>query len=307
MTRHSCLAAALMLAAALPAAARSQAQPEPKPGPARVDVVTPQAAPIILDDKNARDTRERLRKVLDQYPPTVRDVLRLDPSLLSRPEYLATYPGLAAFLAQHPEVAHNPAFFVGDARGVIADNQPQDARVEAVRAWRNFGEMIPVVAIVFIITSALAGVIKTLLDQRRWQRATRVQLDMQNKLIDRFSSSDELLAYLQSPTGRALSDLQSPPIMAAGASRIMDAPLGRIFWSLQAGIVLGAAGLGLFLVGNRFSDEIAATPITGLGILAAAVGLGFIVSAGASYLISHRLGLVAPATPPDVRAEGRGA
>jgi hypothetical protein len=298
MTRRFRLAATLMLAAALPAAAHAQAQPKPS-GPARVDAVTPQAAPVVVaDDRNARDTRERLKKLLDQYPPTVRDVLRLDPSLLSRPEYLNTYPALSAFLAQHPEVAHNPTFFVGDARGIIADNQPQDARIEEVRAWRNFGDMIPVVAIVFIITSALAGLIRTLLDQRRWQRATRVQLDMQNKLIDRFQGSDELLAYLQSPTGRALADLQTPPITAAAASRLMDAPLGRIFWSLQAGIVLAAAGIGLYLVPS---------PLSAAGIIAGCVGVGFIVSAGASYLISHRLGILSRIPAPDIHAEGRGA
>ena len=52
----------------------------------------------MQDDRGARETRDWFRKVLEQYPPSVRDVLRIDTSLLSRPDYLATYPALAAFL-----------------------------------------------------------------------------------------------------------------------------------------------------------------------------------------------------------------
>ena len=69
------------------------------------------------DERNARDTKERLREIFEQYPPSVAQVLRLDPSLLSRADYLALYPTLANFLSQHPEVAHNPVFFLGGVGG----------------------------------------------------------------------------------------------------------------------------------------------------------------------------------------------
>jgi len=55
-----------------------------------------------VDERDARETRERIREVLNQYPPSVGQVLRLDPSLLSKPDYMASYPTLAAFVAQHP-------------------------------------------------------------------------------------------------------------------------------------------------------------------------------------------------------------
>ena len=51
----------------------------------------------VIEDQSARDTRQRLREVLDQYPPSVGQVLRLDPSLMMRPDYLAPYPALANF------------------------------------------------------------------------------------------------------------------------------------------------------------------------------------------------------------------
>ena len=312
MVKQSIFASAVLVAA-LSGAAHAQVAQAPRPPAKAAEPATPAqpgAAQLVgIDDRGARDTRDRLRVVLQQYPPSVRQVLRIDPSLLSRPDYLATYPALAAFLAQHPEVAHNPAFFVGDANGIfMGDPQPQDAKIEALRTSRSIGDDAMAVAIVFIITFALAGVVRTLLEQRRWHRAARMQMDVQTKLIDRFSGTDELLAYVQSPASRALTELQAPGVSAAqGTPFPMGAPLGRIFWSLQAGIVLAAAGIGLMLVGGRVTFDELGQPLSGLGILALAVGAGFVVSAGVSYLISHRLGLVAPATPPDFHREAPGA
>jgi hypothetical protein len=255
----------------------------------------------IQDDRGARDTREWFRKVMDQYPPSVREVLRLDTSLLSRPDYLATYPALAAFLEQHPEVAHNPAYFVGTP-DTQREEGPQAATLEAIRGWRDFGQFLGVIGVVFIITSALAGVIRTLIDQRRWQRAAKMHMDIQNKLLDRFGSSSELLAYLDTPTGRGLTELQLPGLASPGSHR-MDAPAGRIFWPLQTGIVLTFAGIGLHYMGNRVGFRVMSQPISGFGDLVVAIGLGFFVSAIASFFLSHRLGLVPPVNRPEL---GRG-
>ncbi len=71
--------------------------------------------------------------MLNQYPPSVREVLRIDPTLLYRPDYLATYPVLAAFLEQHPEIAHNPGFFLGEWRA------PEEQTHQPVEAFRERG------------------------------------------------------------------------------------------------------------------------------------------------------------------------
>src|SRR5881628_54726 len=89
--------------------AAAQARPAPPPS-------TPPAATVVTD-QNARETRDRLRDILGQYPPSLALVLQLDPTLLARQDYLAPYPTLASYLAQHPEVAHNPAYFLGDQIG----------------------------------------------------------------------------------------------------------------------------------------------------------------------------------------------
>src|SRR5262245_23435314 len=99
-----------------PAAAAQSRTPAPPTTP---------AAELPVIDENARETRDRLRELLDLYPPSLAQVLRLDPTLVSRTDYVAPYPRLAAFLAQHPEIAHNPAFFLGDARFNVPDARSQ--------------------------------------------------------------------------------------------------------------------------------------------------------------------------------------
>src|SRR5688572_9911504 len=71
-------------------------------------------APQVFVDANpdARQTREELKELLNKYPPSLGRVLKLDPSLMANDGYLTSYPALATFLKQHPEVAKNPGFFL---------------------------------------------------------------------------------------------------------------------------------------------------------------------------------------------------
>src|SRR4030095_144206 len=64
----------------------------------------------------AEDTREDLRAILDKYPNSVPEILRRDPSLMARADYMAAYPDLVAFLNLHPEIPRNVEFsFEGSA------------------------------------------------------------------------------------------------------------------------------------------------------------------------------------------------
>ena len=109
----SVIAAAAVLFLALPGAA---AQRPATPSSGRVPAVEQDrtgSAPIgILDNADAERTREEFNNLLEKYPPALGRVLKLDPSLMSNPGYLAPYPGLAAFLNQHPEIVRNPEYFL---------------------------------------------------------------------------------------------------------------------------------------------------------------------------------------------------
>jgi hypothetical protein len=255
---------------------------------------------MFIEARDARQTRDQLNKVLEQHPPSLREVLRIDPTLMSNENYLSTYPSLAAFLQQHPEVAHNPGFFVGERRFEEQISSPQ---MEAARALRNMAEMVGVVLVVMTITAGVVFLVKTVFEHRRWQRAMKAQVELNTKLIDRFASSDELLAYLQSPQGRTLTDA---PVLPQRAARAMDAPLGRIFWSLQAGAVIAFGGAGVLFAASRMQDDLAvvAPTFVALGTVVLTVGLGFLVSSAISYLLSQRLGLVRPAERVSGEAPG---
>jgi hypothetical protein len=57
-------------------------------------------------------------------------------------------------------------------------------------------------------------------------------------------------------------------------------------------VVILAGGVGLIFISARVGLVEAAQPLHALGVLAIALGLGFLASAGISYVISQRLGLI---------------
>ena len=66
--------------------------------------------------------------------------------------------------------------------------------------------------------------------------------------------------------------------MSSSQTPATGAPISRIVWSLQAGVVLFTLGLGLWLVQNRVMDQVAAGfAVTGTIVMT--VGVGFVVSA----------------------------
>jgi hypothetical protein len=280
------LLAAVLLAVfpELAAAQRQSAPAAPAERQGRTVAVPPAA--FAADTQDANETRERLQQLLDKYPPTLGQVLKLDPSLLERPEYMAAYPALAAFVAEHPEVAHNPAFFFANVRG---PNWPQnERRTPAIDLMENVLGGLAAISVFVVVTATLIWLIKTIIDYRRWNRLSKVQTEVHTKLLDRFTANDDLLAYMQTPPGRKF--LESAPIPLHEEAPSIAAPLSRILWSLQAGVVLTVVGLGLLFVSGRVDPEIVQGVFV-IAVLVVALGVGFIVSAAVAYGISRRLGL----------------
>ncbi len=263
-----------------------QAQPRPAVGQAEA----PPAPQPFVDDQNAREIRDRLRQILDQYPPSVAQVLRLDPSLLTKADYLQPYPTLAAFLSQHAEIAHNPVFFLGDARF------RSEEQTDKQRAMNMMQEVLGGIAglIVFAtVMSLLAWLLRSLFDYRYWLRASKIQTDAHTKIFDRLTSNEDVLAYVQSPAGQKF--LSSSPVSIDIGSRGVSAPVSRILWSVQAGVVILLAGIGLMFARTRVIEELGEM-LYMLAMLAIALGVGFVLSALASYALSRRLGLLDPAS-----------
>jgi len=85
-------------------------------------------------------------------------------------------------------------------------------------------------------------------------------------------------------------------------ARAVSAPVGRILWSVQVGVVFAAAGFGLQYV-SRSIEKTVSQPLFAMGVLALSIGIGFVISAIASYVLSRRLGLWETAPAADAAAE----
>jgi hypothetical protein len=282
----------LLFAAAIATSAFAQAPATATSTPA----TTTAATSTIVTDTDSHETREAFQSTLRRYPTEVSRVLKLDPSLMSNQSYLANYPALASFLAQHPEIAHSPAFFLGNL--YVGD----EARAEnsSERVWRETIEGLSIFVVMVLVTGVLTWLVRTLIEHRRWSRMSKVQAEVHNKLLDRFTSNEDLLTYIQTPAGKRF--LESAPIALDGAPRAVSAPIGRILWSVQVGLVLAAAGFGLEYVSGSIEKTVS-QPLYAMGILAISIGIGFVISGVVSYVLSRRLGLWETAATADASAE----
>jgi hypothetical protein len=243
------------------------------------------AAPRI--DANA--TRQELMELLDKHPPAVARVFKLDPSLMRSESYLASYPELRDFLAQRPEIPQNSQYYLEGIRISPGDGYQRDERDERLHLVAGILAGLAGLTAAAIVISTLIWLIRTALEHRRWNRLSKIQAEVHSKLMDRFSSNDELLTYVQTPSGRRF--LESGPSPLQEMTPAMAAPVSRILWSVQLGAVLLAGGLGMLFLSGRTVPE-AADFFYVAGCIGVALGAGFLVSAGAAYALSSRLGLL---------------
>lgn len=268
---------------------RVSAQSGAKPAPAPPPSAAPAPDPAAFDRQSAQETRERLHELLLDYPPSLTQVLRLDPSLLTNQTFMAPYPALTAFLAQHPAVVRTPAFFLGD--GGYRMFPERNSRQETINALEEMAIGVGVFLFFMTALGVVAYISRAMLEHRRWVHATKVQTDAHTRLVERLTSNEDLLAYVQSPAGMRF--LSATPISPEPESRLggTGAPVGRILTSVQIGIVGAFAGLGLGIAKTRVIEEVA-QPLHVISVLALALGVGFVVSAVVSFVLSKQLGLI---------------
>ena len=231
----------------------------------------------------AWNTQQELWRVMRQYPPAVGEILQRDPSLLDKADYMSAYPALAEFVQQHPEVARNASFYFGSYQYRERSSRDQ--------AYNLMEEMLAGMGVGVILLSAMSvfvWLVKTLVDHRRWLRTSKVQVEMHGKLLDRLTTNEDLLQYAQSPAGSRF--LESAPIALDAESRA-SAPVSRIIWSMQAGVVLIALGVGVRFVAGRAIEELAQALFV-MSAIVGSVGVGLLVSALAAYVVSSRLGIL---------------
>ena len=298
----------LLLSVALPvllAASFGAAQTRPTPP---VRPAAPAANAPAPDDRDVAETQSKLIKLL-RLSPTLTTVVAHDPSLLSNQDYVAhNNPQLAEFLTAHPEVARNPEFYLFSHLN-HQDGEPDEALERAVwpeyvRASRNSRDdsdiIVPIaITVAFAcFLAALVWMIRALLENRRWNRIFKLQSEVHGRLIDKFGSNQELATYMETEAGKRFLEAAPIPVNIESSQR-MPNTVARVLTPLQIGIVLVLLGIGFLLL--RHANPDMETPMLVLGTIVMMPGIGFIISAGITWALAARLGLM----PQNPEASGK--
>jgi len=280
-------------------------------GVAQPRAASPAPATLATPAPNERDvaaTQTELIRLL-RLSPTLTTVVSHDPSLLSNQDYVAhNNPQLGAFLTAHPEVARNPEFYLFS-HLKHEDGQPDEALQRAV--WpdvyrsearpssfdRLWSDLVPLIAFACGITGIFL-LARMFIENRRWGRIFKLQSEVHGKLIDKFTNNQELGAYMETEAGRKF--LEAAPIpVGIEAGRRMPSAVARVLTPLQAGIVMVLLGIGLLNLRHAGPDM--DVPMLVFGTVILMPGIGFIISAGVSWLLAAKLGLM----PADQAAQSK--
>lgn len=284
------LAVSILLFAAQPTIFAGQTAPK---------TPRPEAPVAPMSDQELQATQEQLLLLL-RTSPTLTTVVAHDPSLLSNQEYVSrNNPQLAQFLVQHPDVARNPEYYL-----FTNLNVPGGRRSQALEraVWPEtaprpdnrspVGDIVgPIAALLAFacFLATMAWLIRQFLENRRWSRIFKLQSDVHARLIEKFSSSQELAAYMGTEAGRRFLEAAPIPIGIEPEQRMPNA-VARVLTPLQVGVVMVLLGIGFFLL-RRVNPDMN-IPMLVLGTVALMPGIGFILSAGITWVLADRLGLI---------------
>jgi hypothetical protein len=252
----------------------------------------------VISEQDVSETREHLLALL-RITPTLTEVVAADPSLLANQEYVNhSNPELGKFLQDHPEVARNPDFYLfADLPGGAGRRSERLVR----RTWKGeFHDQQDPLSLQFLrsigpffifpmFLGTLIWLIRILLENRRWGRIFKMQTEVHGRLIDKFGSNEELLSYMNTDAGKRFLEAAPIPINFESDQRI-PATLSRVLFPLQGGVVLTLLGIGLLSLRSSLPEV--SSPLLVFGIVILMPGIGLILSAGITWLLAARLGLM---------------
>ncbi len=285
MAMVQAIVAVLMLFTAVSAAQAPRAT-QPVPNPSQ------------MSEKDVAALQDQLLQLV-RLSPTLAEVVARDPSLLSNAEYVNhNNPELGRFLQAHPEIAHNPDFYLFNnlhgeheqpSQTLERKLWPAMSSPEAPRvSLELISDGLPFLVFVCMLLGLL-WLTHVLLENRRWNRIFKLQSDMHGKLIERFGTSQEVLTYMGTEAGKRF--LEATPI-AVGfePQQPVPSPVARVLTPLQIGVVMTLLGIGLIFLRHSIPDGDA--PLLLIGTVVLMPGLGFVISAGITWALARHLGLM---------------
>jgi hypothetical protein len=139
-------------------------------------------------------------------------------------------------------------------------------------------EEIVIFPILFGLFGFVAWIIFTTI--RRYKTA-KLQAGVQTKLLEKFGSGQELLAYVQSDAGKQFLE---------SLTMEQRTPHGQILGAAQASVILVLLGLALLFLRGRVSGGEEVFLVS--GTITLTLGAGFGMSAALSYFLSKSFGLL---------------
>jgi hypothetical protein len=129
--------------------------------------------------------------------------------------------------------------------------------------------------VIALVASITVWVVTQLFKSRRKAELLKAQTELQLRLLDKISSSEELRSFLDSPSVRTLMENHVQAVRTDSQDRILGC--------LVPGCILTPAGTVLIIVGQG--------TVRFLGSLSLATGIGFLVAAVLGYWLTRSWGL----------------
>lgn len=140
--------------------------------------------------------------------------------------------------------------------------------------------------ILFPIFFTLIGfVIWTIFSTIRRSKTAELQAELQTKLLEKFGSGQELLAYVQSDAGKRFLE---------SLTMEQRSPYGRILGAAQVSVILILVSLAFLFLRSRVTG--ADQGFLVFGTISLSLGVGFGLSAALSYYMSKSFGLLTEST-----------
>ena len=137
-----------------------------------------------------------------------------------------------------------------------------------------------------VIIVCVAWIVAAVVTALKQRANTRTRSEIYNRLIDKFATAPEFIAFLQSDAGlKFIEENAAEP----------SVPLGRILASVQIGIVLALLGAGLLVTGNIFGGSLGGDlyiVLTVGGVIGLMIGGGLLISAAVSYRLCKAWGIL---------------
>lgn len=145
----------------------------------------------------------------------------------------------------------------------------------------------PVVILMPIFFTLIGFVVWIIFSNIRRYKTTKLRAELQAKLLEKFGSGQELLAYVQSDAGKQFLE---------SLTMEQKTPYGRILGAAQVSIILILLSFAFLFLRGRVAGAEEGFLVFGTVILS--LGVGFGLAAALSFYLSKSFGLLTENAAP---------